>query len=211
MNADRNRTQRTEDRGQRSGFTLIELLVVIAIIGILTALVMGLLPRAANAKVRARVKAELAQLETAVESYKEKRGFYPPDNPKDAGANSLYYELSGTTFSPAKGIYTILSDAGSSITAASVSTAFGAGGIVNSTADEAKNFYPALKASQARDMKVNGVMVKVLGIAVKGPTGDFCPWFYNSSTPAHNPNGYDLWVDVILNGQTKRFGNWKED
>ena len=32
-------------------------------------------------KVRARVKTELAQLETAIETYKEKRGYYPPDNP----------------------------------------------------------------------------------------------------------------------------------
>src|SRR5438876_511109 len=41
-----------------AAFTLIELLVVIAIIGLLAALLMNLLPRAADMKVRSRVKTE---------------------------------------------------------------------------------------------------------------------------------------------------------
>ena len=45
-------------RYRRRGFTLIELLVVIAIIGLLAAMVMGLLPRANVLKVRGRVRAE---------------------------------------------------------------------------------------------------------------------------------------------------------
>src|SRR5436305_141846 len=81
-----------------SAFTLIEMLVVIAIIGLLAALLMNLLPRASNMKIRTRVKAELAQVDMAIETYKEKRGYYPPDNPSNPGSNSLYYELVGTTF-----------------------------------------------------------------------------------------------------------------
>ena len=83
---------------------------------------------------------------------------------------------------------------------------------MNSTADEAKDFYPGLKGQQVKDLNINGVRVKLLGISTKGPNNaDFCPWFYNSSTPAHNPNGFDLWVEVVISGQTKKFGNWKED
>src|SRR5580765_111185 len=85
-------------KARGSSFTLIELLVVIAIIGLLAALLMNLLPRANDMKVRTRVKAELAQVEMAIEHYKEKRGYYPPDHPSNPGTNSLYYELVGTTF-----------------------------------------------------------------------------------------------------------------
>src|SRR5205823_2147658 len=52
-----------------SAFTLIEMLVVIAIIGLLAALLMNLLPRASNMKIRTRVKAELAQVDMAIEHY----------------------------------------------------------------------------------------------------------------------------------------------
>jgi len=39
----------------------------------------------------------------------------------------------------------------------------------------------------------------------------YCAWRYNSSSPTNNPNSYDLWVDVILDGQTNRFSNWSRD
>jgi prepilin-type N-terminal cleavage/methylation domain-containing protein len=193
-------------------FTLIEMLVVIAIIAVLSALIAGLLPRAKEAQVRKRVAAELVQLETAIETYKAKRGFYPPDNPSNPGSNSLYYELSGTSFNDGNKTYTTLSGDGP-LPAASVSTAFGAAGFVNSnaTADDAKNCHPVLKAAtQVRELDVNGVKVKLLGMAIRGPAGDFCPWYYNSSTPTNNQNSYDIWVEVLVSGKPKTFGNWKE-
>jgi len=39
----------------------------------------------------------------------------------------------------------------------------------------------------------------------------YCAWRYNSSSPTNNPSSFDLWVDVIINGQTNRFSNWSRD
>ncbi len=47
----------------------------------------------------------------------------------------------------------------------------------------------------------------VPGLAYKGIN----PWRYNSSNPTNNPGTYDLWVDVIIDGKTNRFGNWSKE
>src|SRR5437667_3948850 len=178
-------------RVPKCSFTLIELLVVIAIIGILSAFVLYLLPRAADMKVRARVKAELAQLEMNIEHYKEKRGYYPPDNPANPGSNSLYYELVGTSFDGNAKFTPLNGDP--PISKPSVLSVFGVEGFINSNfkADDAKNFFSALKANEVNTNYIPGVAL--LGVSVNGPSGTFSPWFYNSSTPIHNPSGFDLW------------------
>src|SRR5260221_3678739 len=79
------------------GFTLIELLVVIAIIAILAAMVIPISGAVSVFKTKSRTKAELAEIETAIESYKAKLGHYPPDNSGNPALNQLYYELVGTT------------------------------------------------------------------------------------------------------------------
>src|SRR5437899_8045745 len=111
--------------GPAAAFTLIEMLVVIGIIALLAGLIIGLFPRFADLKVRARVKGELAQVETAINTYQSKRGFLPPDNPNNPGSNALYYELVGTIFDGAK--YTTFTG-DSALAKNDVSTAFGAGG-----------------------------------------------------------------------------------
>src|SRR5688572_6155428 len=71
------------------GFTLVEMLVVLAIIGVLAAL---LLPAVMSAIVRARTAAvaiELNQLNSAIESYKQDKGDYPP-NFRDAAVLSRH-------------------------------------------------------------------------------------------------------------------------
>jgi len=36
------------------------------------------------------------------------------------------------------------------------------------------------------------------------------PWRYVSSNPTNNPNSYDLWVDLLIAGQTNRVSNWSK-
>ena len=59
------------------------------------------------------------------------------------------------------------------------------------------------------EVTVKGAKVKVLGVSVKGPSGNFSPWYYNASKPVHNPNAYDLWVEVLIGKETNVIGNWK--
>ena len=63
----------------RRGFTLVELLVVIVIIGILASLIIGGGTAAWNSARRATIKNEIAQVDGALQRYKQKYGEYPPD------------------------------------------------------------------------------------------------------------------------------------
>src|ERR1039458_3701170 len=78
-------------------FTLIELLIVISIIALLAALTFPAVRGAKLSVMRARARSEMTQIETAIESYKDRLGYYPPDNPGTWAMNQLYYELLGTT------------------------------------------------------------------------------------------------------------------
>lgn len=35
------------------------------------------------------------------------------------------------------------------------------------------------------------------------------PWHYVSSNPTNNPTGFDLWAEIIIRGQRRIIGNWK--
>ena len=62
---------------RQHGFTLIELLMVIAVILILAGITFGVSRGVQNAQARAKVKAELATISQALETYKSKNGDYP--------------------------------------------------------------------------------------------------------------------------------------
>jgi hypothetical protein len=49
-----------------------------------------------------------------------------------------------------------------------------------------------------------------LVVPVDGPGGKPNPWFYlRGANAVHNPDTFDLWVDIVVGGQTQRIGNWK--
>lgn len=215
-----------------NAFTLIELLVVISVIAILASLVFPVTNAVNAAKNKARARAELAEIETAIERYKDKKGHYPPDNPNNVAFNQLYYELLGTTLS--NGVYTTL-DGSAQIRQADLNTgAFGPNvkGFVNSSTagggDEgsaATKCLPGLKPGQIGEMKFKGVPVKLLvGVPwQQGPAPEFNfyplpganpptlnPWRYNSSSPTNNPNSYDLWIEINLSGKVFLVCNWSK-
>src|SRR4051794_29372201 len=83
-------------RSSRLAFTLIELLIVIAIIAILAGLLVPVAGRISVSRMKSVSRAELTQIATAIDAYKAKYNFYPPDNPTNPLPNALYFELVGT-------------------------------------------------------------------------------------------------------------------
>jgi prepilin-type N-terminal cleavage/methylation domain-containing protein len=172
-----------------TAFTLIEILVVISIIALLAALVVYILPAATQKKVRNRVKTELAGIETAINSYHQKRGFYPPDNPADEGQPPLYYELTGAEIDPM------------------VTNLYGVVGILNSGAGS-QNFAPNLRLSSIGTLPGSNDKATNLVVPYKGATEPNL-WHYNSSNPKYNSDSFDLWAVVVISGETNIIGNWK--
>ena len=196
-------------------FTMIELLVVIAIISVLAGLVVYLLPGITEKKVRGRVKAELAALESAIQSYKSRIGFYPPDNPTDSARSPLYYELTGSVrIQPDPAVAPVFQDRDTiMLMTNAIGTYFATSGFINSDADpkDRREFCPNLKTNTSyRAIDGTSPGVQLLMVPYKGTNGDFNPWHYNSSNPQHHPEGFDLWAVVVVGNKTITIGNWKE-
>ncbi len=220
---------------QCKAFSLIEVLVVISVIVILAALTFPVMSAVQRAKTLHRARVELTQIETAIEAYKTKLGFYPPDNPLNPPKwtiNQLYFELLGTTVTDVPGggkAYQTL-DGSASITNDPANAGFrmafdsntkvsrfmncakaGAG----DDAAKAAKFLVALKPAQFLAVN-NPVTSTVLGLSMSGapvftgPTGEIVPYGYNSSNPEHNPKSFDLWIDVLAGGKLYRVSNWSE-
>jgi prepilin-type N-terminal cleavage/methylation domain-containing protein len=187
-------------RRASSGFTLIELLVVIAIIVALAAMVAGGFKVAGRGRIESRVKVERDQLVNAIESYKKKFGFYPPDNFRAPNAYDptrppLYYELVGWT--------------GTKDELNGVTNAFNVGGFVNSDSDRV-NFLPNLKPKGYAALPSRSPQTFVLTVPAIGPAGEFNTWNYRSTRPENNTESFDLWAEVIISSKTNKIGNWKE-
>jgi len=216
--------------GFLSAFTLIELLVVIAVIAILAALVIPVTGAVNAAKIKARARTELAEMETAIDRYKIKLGHYPPDNPGNPALNQLYYELIGTTND---GRFYKTLDGGATLDVSAVSAAIGpkVGGFVNSTrgggGDEggsATRFLDSgLKPNQIAKAPSGATILVGVPWQKGQPPFDYTPftnappafatvnpWRYNSSAPSHNPNSYDLWLDVMIGSKAYRICNWSK-
>jgi len=219
----------------RFAFTLIELLVVIAIMAVLASLIIPITGAVTRHKLRNRTRAELRSIESAIEDYKTKRGYYPPDNPKNPFfLNQLFYELSGTVFS--NSIYSTL-DGGSVLDPSQANPfMYGQGflGIVNTTkgaGDEgmaAQKFIRELKPAQVGTLgppNTPGIKVLVGSVGWDSPIGQpipvpptgparvpkLNPFRYVSTNPTNNPKSFDLWIDILVQGKVNRVCNWSDD
>jgi len=159
-------------------------------------------------------------LETAIQGYHNKLGFYPPGNPNNAVTNQLYYELEGTVTNTA-GFQTL--DGSSIISTAYISSTFGTSGFMNCTKGvgedvvQAKNFLTGLKPGQTA---TDGNVVVLTG-SIGGPDTAYQPmtgftsdtgskansWRY-VSPGVNNPGSYDLWIQLSIKGKTYLVCNW---
>jgi len=203
-----------------SAFTLIELLVVISIIAVLAAFSISVLGGVKKTQYISHARAEMAQLESAIESYKATYGFYPPDNGNNVLTNQLYYELIGTT-NTSSGVFATLDGSQQNIDLA----AFGISGFVNCSKQgagsedsaAAKNFIHELKPGQTKTLPVGATSVTLFVTSVRGPDADYLPvgqqdinpWRYRNPG-VNNPNSYDLWVQLKISGKTNLVCNWSK-
>jgi prepilin-type N-terminal cleavage/methylation domain len=206
-------------RRNEKAFTLVELLVVIAIIGLLAGLIVSLSGHAIEKSRLSRVKVELQNVETIIRNYKEKKGFYPPDNPASTVTNQLFYELTGTTYvpglnPPATAVFKTVKGS-EQISATLVASTFNVGGFVNTTQDPVENPVFSFNFSPDKYATImNNTAITLLVCPVDGPnmitSGSklINPWNYNSSNPTNNPDSFDLWIDLIGRGKTNRICNW---
>jgi prepilin-type N-terminal cleavage/methylation domain-containing protein len=205
-----------------SAFTLIELLIVISIIAILAAMIIPVTGAVNRTKIRSKARTELERVATAIDLYKAKLGHYPPDNPGRPELNPLYFELAGTTLTPVNGQPTYVTlDGSAQVAVSALPTVFGpgVGGFVNTTrtgaGDEsrsASSFLSNLKPDESFTLTnpPPDTRAKLLVAAVPGPVSHVSYISYVSSSPTNNPNTYDLWVDVVINGRTNRINNWSK-
>jgi len=216
----------------RRAFTLIELLIVISVIVLLAGLTFPAVRAARLSVMRSRARSEMSQIETAIERYKDRLGFYPPDNPIPAvnpnnwAMNQLYYELLGTTNigTAAAPIYLTL-DGSAQVKASDFSSAFGPSvtGFMNcaraTRGDDpvnAMSFLTDLKPGQRMVLtnKTGDPLCTILVCGLEGPqalsSGGVNPWRYNSSSPRYNTKSFDLWIDVIAGNKTNRICNWSD-
>jgi prepilin-type N-terminal cleavage/methylation domain-containing protein len=209
----KNRKSKIENAG---AFTLVELLVVMAIIGVLAAFIIPIMGSLKRREYISKIQAEMAQVETAIDGYKNTYNFYPPGNGNNTLTNSLYYELTGTTNNLAN-YYPL--DGSAFITTNTMAVAFGVTGFVNCStgsgedARVAKNFLTGLRSTQIGTD--GGPGVQMLIGSVGGPDQSYQPLGQQDLNPwrylypgVNNPNGYDLWIQLVINGQTNLICNW---
>jgi len=214
----------------RAAFTLIELLVVIAIMAILAAFTMGVITQIKKVEYVNTATAELNQIATALESYKNQYGVYPPSNPLNPLTNSLYYELAGVMATNISGgAYFETLDGASRVlkTDYANATLFNVGGAINTAkpgdteSAQARSFLPALKQNRIGPVTdFNANSVNLLITSVRGPDTSYKP--LGSAFPdenpfryiypgTNNPSSYDLWVQLTYRGKTYLVCNWSKN
>jgi len=216
------------------------MLVVIVIIGILASLVVGLSAVASRKMKESRTRAELNALITAIEAYKAKLGYYPPDNPDNPALNPLYYELVGTVYkthpkNPRTGRF-IDPLHGDEMKTKTIKEYFKRDGFVNTARSQSQviSFFDP-KDDQVKEVseeqhdheghKHQEEHSDVLVAPVTWPLArkdhpvrhhgrvikGLNPWRYVSSNPTNNIGQFDLWAEIVVGGHIHDISNWRKD
>ena len=156
-----------------------------------------------------------------------------PFSDKNYTVNQLYYELMGVTNNSTGVNPTFLTlDGRATITSQDAQNTFGVPGFMNCTktgsgedATQARSFLVGLRPNQLGTNGVSLASIPFLCASVGGPDDKYPsadplsrdylggvtglnPWRYNSSNPTNNPGGYDLWVQISINGTKYLICNW---
>jgi prepilin-type N-terminal cleavage/methylation domain-containing protein len=222
--ASHNSTIFAPNRRRAAAFTLIEMLVVIAIIGILASMILTGLPGVAKRRDVSRLRAELKDLETAIEGYKDRYGSYPPDTGMPT-TNTLFYELGGVRLEPPGALgptytyFSLVDD--SAITAPIFTNAFKFDGVMNVSSRQAgvtAKAFREFKSSQYTRLTNGPLAFCILTTGLKGNVTNnsltnlgrvIVPWQYVVDKAVHNPGKYDLFVTFKSGNETITIGNWK--
>lgn len=179
--------------------------------------------RRAIPKVREETGRELRLLIQAISEYKSRLGCYPPDhlvsqNPLvvDSITNQLLYELLGTVYDSTNDAFFPVAHF-PSISTKLVKEFFNVSSFKNS----------AGRPELVKQFIHSGDIPGTLGVREKPEVGvlaffpnwegiepdllqefSLAPWQYNCSKPVHNPNSYDLWIEVPVSNSKILVGNW---
>jgi hypothetical protein len=136
-----------------------------------------------------------------IELYKEKRGFYPPDNILNPDLPPLYYELTSQPIPPALQLPAKLLGITNIINVASSNHP--------QDGEDARNFYPNVRTTQ---ICTNDNGIQFLATQAKSTNGlSWVIWRYDShSDNRHNHESFDLWADISINGKVITIGNWRD-
>lgn len=77
----------------RAAFSLVEMMAVVFIIALLAAIGVAMYSSATGKKYDVMIRSEMAQIQLAIEAYKEKNGYFPPDDPANPQNNRLFQSL----------------------------------------------------------------------------------------------------------------------
>jgi prepilin-type N-terminal cleavage/methylation domain-containing protein len=188
----------------KRAFTLVELLVVIAIIGLLAALTVGLYSRVKGKANESAILAEMEKIKLFIQVYKEKHGYFPPSDPVDRSRNQLWKNLSGRGVAKGKDLVPNLKppvcqhpDCDDFDTQ---------GQCVDPVAHRASG----LHSGGQYDFLGN-----LVSPALDPNDSNFnARWNYNSKSPTHNRETYDLWVTIWDKDDSgtlvplREIGNW---
>lgn len=179
--------------------------------------------RHAIPRVREETRRELEVLTRAIAEYKTRLGTYPPDHlvsdhpvVVDSVTNPLLYELSGTVYDSTNDAFWPLGHF-PGISRKLVKKFFNESTFKNSAAKaelitqfiHSTDIPGTLGVSEKPDVGVLAFFPNWQGIDPE-LIGEFslAPWRYNCSAPVHNPQSYDLWIEVPVSGIKIVVGNW---
>ncbi len=153
--------------------------------------------------------------------------------------NPLYYELSGIFVDNTNRVF-VTADTKQQLGATDILRIFGRDGFVNAVPlNRRRSFTHRINDRQhagiSRKSDAGGLEVLAVGFITDStgkrgsgftwPTDNkslaqnptpvpanpgLSPWHYVSTSPVHNPEGYDLWAEYFVRGERRVLANWKQ-